>query len=250
MKTREINKTLDWYMGGVAIIALVSMILKYGFIIPDSFSKLLYYVDIFIIASFMINSIIRVLVSPKKGEYIIKHKIQYILTFLFIFQIITFALFFSTPEYRAMLEKINLLSITKIYIILFQGYILFELLVQLGSIQSKISKFPLPPSVLLVSSFAAIILCGSLLLLLPNATVGGKMRFIDALFTATSATCVTGLIVVDTGTFFTSFGKTVIVILIQLGGLGLMTFATFFALIIRGQLGLRERMMLGDILNF
>ncbi|MBN1755267.1 Trk family potassium uptake protein [bacterium] len=120
---------------------------------------------------------------------------------------------------------------------------------QLGRLHQSITKFPLPPSLLLVGSFVAIIIAGTLLLLLPRATVSGKISFVDALFTATSATCVTGLIVVDTGTYFAKFGQTVILLLIQLGGLGLMTFATFFALIIRGELGLRERMLLGDILN-
>ncbi|GAB1530196.1 TrkH family potassium uptake protein [Brevibacillus formosus] len=85
---------------------------------------------------------------------------------------------------------------------------------------------------------------------LPVATVDGLgLHWLDALFTATSATCVTGLVVVDTGTTFTTFGQLVILSLIQIGGLGFMTFATFFALIMRKKISLRERLILQESLN-
>jgi hypothetical protein len=71
-------------------------------------------------------------------------------------------------------------------------------------------------------SYLAAILAGTGLLMLPIAAVSGFISIIDALFTATSAVCVTGLIVVDTGKFFTLFGQGVIIVLIQLGGLGIM----------------------------
>jgi trk system potassium uptake protein len=67
----------------------------------------------------------------------------------------------------------------------------------------------------------------------------GEPDFIDALFTATSATCVTGLVVVDTGTYFSVFGQVVIMILIQIGGLGFMTMATLFAIVLRKRISLK-----------
>ena len=82
----------------------------------------------------------------------------------------------------------------------------------------------LSPYQVLVFSFLGLILVGAFLLMLPIASNdGSSLSFIDALFTATSAVCVTGLIVVDTGQYFSIFGQLVIIMLIQIGGFGVMT---------------------------
>lgn len=111
-------------------------------------------------------------------------------------------------------------------------------------------KIELTPPQILVIGFAAIILIGALLLTLPIASASGKpLPFLDALFTATSATCVTGLVVVDTGTHFTKFGQIVIILLIQVGGLGFMTMATLFAFMLKKRISLRERLVLQEAMN-
>lgn len=98
--------------------------------------------------------------------------------------------------------------------------------------------------------FATIILLGTLLLTLPISNTTGKpLAFIDALFTATSATCVTGLVVQDTGTFFSTFGQVVIIMLIQVGGLGFMTMATLFAFVLKRKISLRDRLLLQEAMN-
>lgn len=111
-------------------------------------------------------------------------------------------------------------------------------------------KFYLDPPKIIVLGFATIILIGALLLTLPISTVDGKgLSFLNALFTATSATCVTGLVVVDTGTTFTMFGQLVILFLIQVGGLGFMTVATLFAFLLGKRISLKERILLQESLN-
>jgi trk system potassium uptake protein TrkH len=106
-----------------------------------------------------------------------------------------------------------------------------------------------PPRIL-VSGFALIILLGALLLSMPFASVSGeRLPFIDALFTATSATCVTGLVVVDTGTYFSVWGQIILMCLFQLGGLGFMTMATLVALVLRKRISLRERLLLQEAMN-
>jgi trk system potassium uptake protein len=106
-----------------------------------------------------------------------------------------------------------------------------------------------PPKVL-VLGFAILILIGTCLLTLPIATVDGNgLSFLNALFTATSATCVTGLVVVDTGSTFTKFGQLVILSLIQIGGLGFMTFATFFFFLLGKKISLKDRLLLQESLN-
>lgn len=108
----------------------------------------------------------------------------------------------------------------------------------------------LTPPQFLVLGFALIIMIGGLLLSLPVSTTNGEgLPLVDALFTATSATCVTGLVVVDTATYFTVFGQVVIMVLIQVGGLGFMTMATLIALVLRKRISLRERLILQEAMN-
>lgn len=106
------------------------------------------------------------------------------------------------------------------------------------------------PAQTMVIGFAVVILFGGFLLNLPISTKNGEsIGFLDALFTATSAVCVTGLVVVDTATYWSSFGQGVIITLIQIGGLGFMTIATMFALITKKKINLRERLLIQESLN-
>ncbi|MBT2761849.1 TrkH family potassium uptake protein [Paenibacillus sp. ISL-20] len=115
---------------------------------------------------------------------------------------------------------------------------------------SKFNWLRLSPPQILVLGFAAIIFIGTALLMLPISTSTGEpLEFIDALFTSTSATCVTGLVVVDTGTTFSSFGEVVIMLLIQIGGLGFMTMATLFALALKRRISLKDRLILQEAMN-
>lgn len=103
---------------------------------------------------------------------------------------------------------------------------------------------------LIAGGFGLIILLGSILLALPCATQSGQsIGWFDGLFTATSAVCVTGLVVRDTGTTFNLFGQIVLMCLIEVGGLGFMTFATMVFRIIGRQISLKERMLIRESLN-
>lgn len=114
----------------------------------------------------------------------------------------------------------------------------------------KINLGGLSPAQILVAGYFIIILIGTLFLMLPFATIDGKgLTLLDSLFTATSATCVTGLVVVNTGSAFTMFGQLVIMILIQIGGLGIMTMSTAFALITGRKISLRQRLIIQEDLN-
>lgn len=97
-----------------------------------------------------------------------------------------------------------------------------------------------------VLSFAVAILLGALALMLPSSTISGDIRFIDALFTSTSAVCVTGLTVLDTATYFTRSGQFIIMCLIQLGGLGIMTFSIVLLILSGRRMSLRDKMILQD----
>lgn len=110
-------------------------------------------------------------------------------------------------------------------------------------------KAPKPAHIIILSFFSAIMI-GTLLLSMPGITASGQaMGFVDTLFTATSATCVTGLIVRDTATYFSPFGKIVILILLQIGGLGIMTLSTMFAILLGRKLTLRENVVIQSALD-
>ena len=103
-------------------------------------------------------------------------------------------------------------------------------------------------ALLFIGSFAILIVVGAFLLKLPNSTYNG-ITLIDAVFTATSAVCVTGLAVVDTATHFTTFGHMIILLLIQVGGLGFMTFAGLLAYAVAGQTSLKSELAFRDQMN-
>ena len=109
-------------------------------------------------------------------------------------------------------------------------------------------KSPMNPMRLFVVSFLSIIAIGTGLLMLPEATTK-VISFTDALFTSTSAVCVTGLTVLDTPSDFTMFGQLVIMFLIQFGALGIMTFTSFFIILAKGEGSIHSRMAMKDLIN-
>lgn len=106
------------------------------------------------------------------------------------------------------------------------------------------------PTEFMVLSFLFVILVGTVLLLTPAVSVNGEsMGFLNALFTATSAVCVTGLVVLDTGAQLTLFGQITVISLVQVGGLGLMTMSTLVFLLLGKRITLRERLIMQEALN-
>ncbi|PPK86039.1 Trk-type K+ transport system membrane component [Neolewinella xylanilytica] len=116
------------------------------------------------------------------------------------------------------------------------------------SLRLSLNQTYLNPAQLFIFSFLAIIFTGSLLLMLPNAA-NQPISFLDALFTSTSAVCVTGLIVVDTATFFTRFGQSIILVLIQVGGLGILTFASYFSYFFKGASTYENQLTISEMTN-
>jgi trk system potassium uptake protein TrkH len=105
------------------------------------------------------------------------------------------------------------------------------------------------PALLILGTFGAMAALGAVVLSFPAAAAGRPLSFIDALFTATSAACITGLSVLDTATAFTRFGHIVILVLVQLGGLGIMVLSTFATVLLGGRLALRSEQALEEVLD-
>lgn len=128
------------------------------------------------------------------------------------------------------------------------GGILIFCIVEFLKKSTSLEKIHLSPSSLFAGSFALVILAGAAFLMLPRSTVDG-IRFIDALFTSASAVCVTGLTVVDTSTYFTRFGQNVILSLIEIGGLGVMTFTGLIGFFLKGSSSIENRLILKEMVN-
>lgn len=126
------------------------------------------------------------------------------------------------------------------------SFLLFFL--ELSRMEINVLIKALNPAQLFMASFAFIIFAGTILLLMPMST-NAPITFIDALFTSTSAVCVTGLTVVDTATRYTFLGKFIILALFQIGGIGVMTITSFFGFFYKEKSSFREQSMLRDYLN-
>ena len=138
-------------------------------------------------------------------------------------------------------------DITTLFVQIYFFTVVFAELIRGGNVLPRIR---LNPALIFILSFLGIISIGTGLLMLPEmTTVAGGMGFLDALFTSTSATCVTGLMVEDTPTFFTYKGQFVILVLIQLGGLNLIAFGSFLAVIARFGVGVMQHDVIEDFVN-
>jgi trk system potassium uptake protein TrkH len=245
---RIILRRLDIIMASAAILAVSSLIAEHGFYLPDEIDSVLRYVDLGIVGIFIIHRASKAILDERPLLYIRRHVIDFALIG-FIVTSVLITTFLEDDLLQPFMEEFAITDVTRIYIALAQVYILLTLLTTGVRYSKRLATLKLRPALVLVLSFLLVIVVGTCLLLLPRATTDQSISFVNALFTATSATCVTGLIVVDTGVYFTTFGQIIILLLMQIGGLGIMTSTTFFAIFLGGGLGIKERLLMRDFLS-
>lgn len=241
--------TINSFMFLVIVAILASLVIEYGFFVPQRVKNIIFLFDLFVLFAFIIENTIKFFIATDKLLFIRRHWPDWMwMLFLTLFFINLFIKLFFFP---AAMPFLGILFITKIYLLFSRMYLIFKFLLERRTVKGFFVNLNIKPAQTLAYSYLAAIISGSVLLMLPAATAGGRgIRFIDALFTITSATAVTGLTVVDTGTHFTTFGQIIILIFIQLGGLGIMTFSAFFATIFGRGFGIRDRMVMQDVLDF
>jgi len=146
------------------------------------------------------------------------------------------------------LHSLSIATVTQAYVVLLQLFILGNLLVTLPRLGARVTQRRVRPMLVFLLAFATVIVVGAGLLLLPRASPPGRpCAPLDALFTSTSAVCVTGLVVRDTGADFTRLGQWIILGLIQLGGLGIMSVTGTLALLLGRGIGVREGSLLREV---
>jgi len=230
------------------LILLISLTAVVGFRLND------YWVNFFTITTnvmlsiFILNEFIKLLISANYKQHIRERWFEFVIIGLLLFQL-------AFPEttqglFEVILPNISPAKITLVYIVILEVLMMFLLFLKFIRITHKISKINIHSSALLSLSFLLIILIGSGLLYLPRSyQEGANYSYIDALFTSTSAVCVTGLTVVDTEFNYTPMGQFFIMLLIQVGGLGIMTLTTFFAIYLTGGVSLKTRSLIKDLIS-
>ncbi|MCS7229597.1 MAG: TrkH family potassium uptake protein [Candidatus Kryptonium sp.] len=241
-RLKKITDILNGIMIVVAGSVIATLVIEYGFHIDELTERILHQFNSIAIFYFVFFNLSKLILNPDPISYFRKKWLEFILTFLIIIQSIGFLFYIHGAQI------IDIKTITRIYIASSQIYLTLDIALKALRYSQSLIQKSIHPAQLLVLSFLIMILLGTFLLFLPKATYHG-ISFIDALFTATSAVCVTGLIVVDTGTHFTRLGQIIILVLIQLGGLGIMTFTTFFVILLSGGMGIKEKILLSEIFS-
>ena len=244
LKFYELNKNISKVLGEYnlvgSLIVLLTIILNFGFnnfIIKEQ-NLIVLIVSIFYLTSYILRGAIQV----NFWQFIKKNKTLSLIIFIISIDLtnILLADFFFKQLSNSRI----------IVILLIQLYFFFNSLSSILKNDSSLNKKPISPPALLIISFSSLIIVGTLLLMMPDISSTGKsIGFKNALFTSVSASTVTGLTILDTAIDFSLKGQFIILLLIQLGGVNIIAFATFFALFSRKGLGIEQQKMISENFN-
>ncbi|SMO69035.1 TrkH family potassium uptake protein [Fodinibius sediminis] len=238
----EIDKVAHPYLRAftvlLSVLVIASVLIPIGFELTPELVHLNRQIEGWILFGFVANFLLRLALTNDHRNYLKKRWFEGIVSIFSIILLID--IWVSSIGVIAFLSG-DAPNPERIFLQFLKGYLLFIVVIKFLQYLPELLDQQKNTARFLVYSFLSLIASGTFLLMLPGATQDSQgLMFINALFTSTSAVCVTGLIVVDTATHFTLFGELVILTLIQLGGIGIVTFATFLFLFISGGLGVGQ----------
>lgn len=325
--TRRYDRLSRHVMGGAGVVAFVSLCLEYGFDVAPTTRIVLERIDIAIMCVFILERFTGLVLAPHKLYYLKRRVLGFTFITLFLIQVALLHRLVNVPKLHSVLESLNIVSVTRAYIVLIQIGIGIQIFINILSLNARLSAKTFHPARAPLYGYLFVIVLGILFLSLPKATAQwkteverspgkrtrlvvkkvpgfvnlsrladeirraveagdiagvssvsvvkgkivlelpqaeecervlkslyektsleeGKTKLVDAIFTATSAACVTGLVVFDIGTHFSPLGQGVILVLIQLGGLGLMTVAGFLVATSGSTLRVGQRLAIGTV---
>lgn len=235
----KIMGALNYLMSGVLIVTLI---FENGFLISDADQSLIEGIYSWVWRIFMIHLTLQVTLNFQEARQNFRC-VSWIVGGLLYLTLIP--RIFGHPTNSRLFEVVWMVLDSKLYTLTMLTTMAF---LQLSSgVMSLVGKRA-NPSFIVCMSFTLIILIGAGMLMLPRSTYNG-ISFIDALFTSTSATCVTGLTSIDVASNFTPAGVFIIAALIQIGGLGIMTLTCFFAVFFMGNASFRSQAMISDMVS-
>jgi trk system potassium uptake protein TrkH len=239
--------TFQWLNLGVNLTALSVLAIYFGFPHDEGTSKALFNVVKMSFGFYVLHYLVRILYHFQPRQFFRETWPEGMLMVLLVVEGAG-DLLFGKPFVGAALSSIP--GITDASTLLVQGYLFIAILSEWMRKGSRLPRIKLHPAVIFILSFLALISVGTWLLTMPEmSTVAGGMPLVDAFFTATSATCVTGLMSVDTMTYFTTKGHWVLLILIQLGGLNFIAFGSFLALVAKFGVAVKQHDVIEDFVN-
>lgn len=241
--SERVGKLLQFFSLLFSIFTLLSVFYYHGFYLSN---KAIFNIHLLIFCSlvfYIIKYLISAIYSLKWKDYIKETKFEAIILGIFIIS------FLIVEIFRIDVGFLQSSRFGGYFVIFIQIYFILISSIELSKASGFLTKFNLSPPAMMVMSFLILIFVGTFLLMMPRMTTNG-ISFIDALFTSTSACCVTGLSVINTGTDFTMRGQVIIMILIQLGGLSILSFASFFASFFsKSQVSLKQKYFAKDFLS-
>lgn len=233
----------------VSLIAFVTLIYYHGFPQTEESRGMLILIIQGSFAVYIFNFLLRILYSFEPLKLIRERWFEGLLMFLLIVEGISYN-FFDALILSEIFIRLGIKNITHYYALFIQFYFLTVIVAHVAKSSHGFILFKMHPSNIFILSFLLIIFGGTGLLMLPEmTTIEGAMPFLDALFTSTSATCVTGLIVQDTPTYFTFKGQMILMMLIKLGGLNIIAFGSFVALASKFGMGVKQHSVIEDFVN-
>jgi trk system potassium uptake protein len=233
----------------VAFASLGILLYYYGFDTHSTEGAILLKLIRYAFLVFFLNYLSRIIYTPNKWHFFKRHLFEGILMIVAAVEAMS-SLFSKFPLIEKILATTGYENFEKGYIISMHIYMLILVGLEILKYGQKLLSLKVKPGLLFTASFLVLVLAGTGLLLLPEMTTSKQsMGLLNAFFTSTSATCVTGLIVEDTATFFSIKGQVLLLMLIQLGGLGILSFASFFAIFVKRGMGIRQQTALQDMLS-
>lgn len=233
----------------VTLIAFGSLIAYYGYPLESSMAAKLIAVIKGGFAFYILHFLVRWVFDFHPLRFVRAHAFEAIIMGTLVIEGISDILTGKVMLGRA-LDPLGIESVEDWTVWLVQAYFLVVLVIELSDRARSLPRFRLHPATLFILSFLFLILSGTGLLMLPEMTTDGLgMGFLDALFTSTSATCVTGLMIEDAETFFSHKGHVVLMVLIKLGGLNIIAFGSLIAVLARFGVGVRQHEVIEDFVN-
>lgn len=223
----------------ISLLAIGSLFCYHGLYLDKSTSALLLFLVEFSFAFYVFHYLAKIFYDFDPREFVRKHWFQGIMVAILVMEGVSYNLF-DVLIIAGIFNALGLENIGALSVVFFQLYLFIVAFFELSDNTSLITNIRLNPTAIFIFSFLIIIAVGTALLMMPQMTVKGSVSFIDALFTAVSATCVTGLSVVDTGTTFTFKGLIVLMVLMKVGGLNIVAFAYLAAFLNRFGFGLKQ----------
>lgn len=235
------------FISSIAAIGLLTY--RFGFTLTAEEERQIFYGLDLVFAIFVIAYLVRWLYAFRRTDFLRKHLFEGILIVIILVNGIS-AYVFGYQLIPEVLARAGIDDPVPSYQAAVTIFIFVLLFYEIAVAGARLSNLKVKPAAAFLVSFLFLIIIGTGLLMMPDMTVRpGSMSFLEALFTSTSAVCVTGLIVVDTATYFTINGQIIIMVLIQLGGFGILSFASFFTLFLGQGVGIRHQAMLQDFLS-